>query len=86
MSNSVLNDVQTKLKEVQNAVKPLPQGYQYKVRELCACIEILVEMYNDIQNGIIPEVLKEMREQSQSDSLVLPEDQSKTITLGNIEL
>lgn len=58
MHDSVLQDVQSKLMDVVRAVKTLPQGYQYKVRELCACIETVVSMHDDIQNGIIPEVFE----------------------------
>lgn len=53
---TVLQDVQDKLQEVLDVVNTLPQGYQYKVRELCSCIETVVSMHDDIQRGIIPEV------------------------------
>lgn len=53
---SVLQDVQNKLEDVLKAVSTLPQGYQYKVRELCSCIETVVSMHDDIKRGIIPEI------------------------------
>lgn len=53
---SVLQDVQDKLEDVLKAVSTLPQGYQYKVRELCSCIETVVSMHDDIKRGIIPEI------------------------------
>lgn len=53
---SVLQDVQDKLEEVLDIVSTLPQGYQYKVRELCSCIETVVSMHDDIKRGIIPEI------------------------------
>lgn len=53
---SVLQDVQDKLLEVLDTVSTLPQGYQYKVRELCSCIETVVSMHDDIKRGIIPEI------------------------------
>lgn len=81
MKESVLNDVQTKLKELQEIVKELPQGYQYKVRELSACIETVVEMYDDIQRGVIPDILKEMRDSDSTDIV-----QSQAITLSDIHL
>lgn len=62
MSQSVHKELLQKLEEVLEVVKPLPQGYQYKVRELCACIETVVSMYDDVQKGIIPEVLIKIRE------------------------
>lgn len=61
MTKSVHKEVVNKLEEVLQIVKELPQGYQYKVRELCACIETVVSMYDDVQRGIIPEVLIKMR-------------------------
>ena len=59
---SVHDAVLKKLEELLDVVKNLPQGYQYKVRELSACIETVVSMYDDVQRGIIPEVLVKMRE------------------------
>lgn len=59
---SVHDAVLKKLEELLDVVKDLPQGYQYKVRELSACIETVVSMYDDVQRGIIPEVLVKMRE------------------------
>lgn len=53
---SVLQDVQDKLDDVLKAVSTLPQGYQYKVRELCSCIETVVSLHDDIKRGIIPEI------------------------------
>lgn len=53
---SVLQNVQDKLQEVLDTVSTLPQGYQYKVRELCSCIETVVSMHDDIKRGIIPEI------------------------------
>lgn len=55
---SVYDEVLQKLEELLEVVKPLPQGYQYKVRELSACIETVVSMYDDIQKGIIPEIFQ----------------------------
>lgn len=59
---SVHEEVLKKLEELLDVVKDLPQGYQYKVRELSACIETVVSMYDDVQRGIIPEVLVKMSE------------------------
>lgn len=53
---SVLQDVQDKLEDVLKVVSTLPQGYQYKVRELCSCIETVVSLHDDIKRGIIPEI------------------------------
>lgn len=61
MTQSVHKEVVNKLEEVLKIVEVLPQGYQYKVRELCACVETVVSMYDDVQRGIIPEVLIKMR-------------------------
>ena len=58
-SNEILIDVQGKLLEVMDIIKELPQGYQFKVREMLSCAETVVSMYNDIQNGIIPDILKD---------------------------
>ena len=55
---SVYDEVLQKLEELLEVVKPLPKGYQYKVRELSACIETVVSMYDDIQKGIIPEIFQ----------------------------
>lgn len=57
---SVYDEVLQKLEELLEVVKPLPQGYQYKVRELSACIETVVSMYDDIQKGIIPEIFQKI--------------------------
>ncbi len=40
-------------------INELPQGYQYKVREMLSCAETVVSMYDDIQHGIIPDILKD---------------------------
>uniref|UniRef100_A0AAU7PI31 Uncharacterized protein n=1 Tax=Escherichia phage fEgEco12 TaxID=3158837 RepID=A0AAU7PI31_9CAUD len=58
-SNSILIDVQTKLLDVMEIIKDLPQGYQFKVREMLSCAETVVSMYNDVQHGIIPEILQD---------------------------
>lgn len=84
MTESVLKDVQLKLKELQDIVTVLPQGYQYKVRELSACIETVVEMYDDIQRGVIPDILKEMRNADSTDENEV--QSSQAISLANIEL
>ncbi len=76
---SVHKELLQKLEEVLEVVKPLPQGYQYKVRELCACIETVVSMYDDVQKGIIPEVLIKMRNGTLLDEV--PEES----TTNNIE-
>lgn len=81
MTESVLKDVQGKLKELQEIVAVLPQGYQYKVRELSACIETVVEMYDDIQRGVIPEILKDIRNSNSTADV-----QSQAITLSDIQL
>lgn len=57
-ASKVLVEVQNRLLHVMDAVKDLPQGYQYKVREMLSCAETVVSMYCDVQHGIIPEVLK----------------------------
>ena len=82
---SVLQDVQDKLQEVLDTVSTLPQGYQYKVRELCSCIETVVSMHDDIKRGIIPEIFlkqevdKEVPETKVSTTLKMP-------TNSNVEL
>lgn len=58
---SVHQEVVNKLEELLVLIKDLPQGYQYKVRELSSCIETVVSMYDDVQRGVIPEVLVKMR-------------------------
>lgn len=85
---SVHDELLKKLEEVLEVVKPLPQGYQYKVRELCACIETVVSMYDDVQKGIIPEVLIKMREEQEMPELIEDNvEPSKTkLTLGDINL
>ncbi|WNV47531.1 hypothetical protein ENKO_428 [Klebsiella phage fENko-Kae01] len=75
---SVHKELVKKLEEVLEVVKPLPQGYQYKVRELCACIETVVSMYDDVQKGIIPEVLIKMREGTLSYGEV-PQEEHKVV-------
>lgn len=81
---SVHKELLEKLEEVLELVKPLPQGYQYKVRELCSCIETVVSMYDDVQKGIIPEVLIKMREASEESK---PEIKNKTtLHVGDINL
>lgn len=70
---SVLNDVNDKLKEVMDLVHVLPAGYQYKVRELCSCIETVVSMHDDIQRGIIPEIFSDPEEVKITSTLKLPE-------------
>lgn len=75
MTQSVHKEVINKLEEVLEIVKPLPQGYQYKVRELCACIETIVSMYDDVQRGVIPEVLVKMRNGEPLDEI--PEEHHK---------
>lgn len=74
---SVHKELVKKLEEVLEVVKPLPQGYQYKVRELCACIETVVSMYDDVQKGIIPEVLIKMREGTLEDEV--PQEEQKVV-------
>lgn len=91
---TVHKDVIKKLEEVLEIVKPLPQGYQYKVRELCACIETVVGMHDDIQRGIIPEIFQskeEIPEESQEIIDNVPEnlDNKNTSTkldIGDFEL
>lgn len=91
-SEKILNDVQLKIKELELIVKKLPAGYRYKVKELGSCIETVVSMYNDIQNGIIPDILKEMRDESnQAESLKEPSNivqkgNSQTLVLGDIKI
>lgn len=75
MSKSVHKEVVNKLEELLEIVKELPQGYQYKVRELSACIETIVSMYDDVQRGIIPEVLIKMRNGEPMDEI--PEESHK---------
>lgn len=75
MSKSVHKEVVNKLEELLEIVKELPQGYQYKVRELSACIETIVSMYDDVQRGIIPEVLIKMRNGEPLDEI--PEEHHK---------
>lgn len=75
MSKSVHKEVVNKLEEVLEIVKELPQGYQYKVRELCACVETVVSMYDDVQRGVIPEVLVKMRNGEPMDEI--PEEHHK---------
>lgn len=55
---SIHQTIVDKLQEVLDEVQELPAGYQYKIRELCSCIETVVSMYEDVQKGIIPEVFK----------------------------
>lgn len=90
---TVLKEVQDKLEEVLKLVESLPQGYQYKVRELCSCVETVVSIYDDVQRGIIPEIFLK------KDTEVLTEEQAthvdpepvvqkpkSTLTLGNFDL
>lgn len=56
-SKAILIEVQQKLLDVMDSIKDLPKGYQYKVREMLSCAETIVSMYNDIQHGVIPEIL-----------------------------
>lgn len=58
-SRKILIDVQTKLLDIMEIINELPQGYQYKVREMLSCAETVVSMYDDIQHGIIPDILKD---------------------------
>lgn len=81
---SVHKELLEKLEEVLELVKPLPQGYQYKVRELCSCIETVVSMYDDVQKGIIPEVLIKMREASEESKLEVKN--KTTLHVGDINL
>lgn len=81
---SVHKELIQKLEEVLDVVKELPQGYQYKVCELCSCIETVVSMYDDVQKGIIPEVLVKMREDSQEQKKDI--GNKKKLQLGNINL
>jgi hypothetical protein len=84
---SVHKELLEKLEEVLELVKPLPQGYQYKVRELCSCIETVVSMYDDVQKGIIPEVLIKMREENTEVIEPVPVKTEKTkLSLGDINL
>lgn len=64
-SEKTLSEVQSKLKELEFIIQDLPAGYRYKVRELSSCIETVVSMYDDVQRGVIPDVLREMREASE---------------------
>lgn len=75
MTKSVHKEVVNKLEELLEIVKELPQGYQYKVRELSACIETVVSMYDDVQKGNIPEVLIKMRNGEPMDEI--PEESHK---------
>lgn len=75
MTKSVHKEVVNKLEELLEIVKELPQGYQYKVRELSACIETVVSMYDDVQKGNIPEVLIKMRNGEPMDEI--PEENHK---------
>lgn len=94
---STHSDVITKLEEVLELVKTLPQGYQYKVRELCACIETVVGMYDDIKKGIIPEIFhvpaaEEIPEERQKEldndapCVIIENTNEATLKLGNFEL
>jgi hypothetical protein len=94
---SVHADVIKKLEEVLELVKDLPQGYQYKVRELCACVETVVSMYDDIQRGIIPEIFQTKeddceQEESQKEIVdIIPEadiidPNESSLNLGNFDL
>lgn len=58
-SKQILIDVQTKLLDVMKIIDELPQGYKYKVREMLSCAETVVSMYDDVQNGIIPDILND---------------------------
>ncbi|EHU8780987.1 hypothetical protein N0S44_000217 [Escherichia coli] len=58
-SRKILIDVQTKLLDIMEIINELPQGYKYKVREMLSCAETVVSMYDDIQHGIIPDILKD---------------------------
>lgn len=78
-SAQILKEVQDRLQGVMDCIKDLPQGYQYKVREMLSCAETVVSMYHDVQSGVIPEILKEMRDKSQ-------EKQSTTLDSQDINL
>ncbi|MFS8320007.1 hypothetical protein ACMG5I_03690 [Escherichia coli] len=58
-SKQILIDVQAKLLDVMKIIDELPQGYKYKVREMLSCAETVVSMYDDVQNGIIPDILND---------------------------
>lgn len=57
-SKQILIDVQAKLLDVMEIINELPSGYKSKVREMLSCAETVVSMYNDIQHGVIPDILK----------------------------
>lgn len=78
-SAQILKEVQDRLQGVMDCIKDLPQGYQYKVREMLSCAETVVSMYHDVQSGVIPEILKEMRDKNQ-------EKQSTTLDSQDINL
>lgn len=61
-SKRILINVQEGLLNIMGLVKDLPQGYQFKVREMLSCAETVVSMYNDIQHGTIPDILTEKSE------------------------
>lgn len=58
-SKQILIDVQAKLLDVMKIIDELPQGYKYKVREMLSCAETVVSMYDDVQNGVIPDILND---------------------------
>lgn len=58
-SKQILIDVQAKLLDVMKIIDELPQGYKFKVREMLSCAETVVSMYDDVQNGVIPDILND---------------------------
>lgn len=82
-SATILKEVQERLQGVLDCIKDLPQGYQYKVREMLSCAETVVSMYHDVQSGVIPEILKEMREESLTQSET---QKSAKLDIGDIDL
>lgn len=86
-SEQTLKAVQDKLKEIENLVAGLPAGYRYKVRELGSCIETVVSMYDDVQRGVIPDILKEIRQETPVDNEVHHDKTSKVLQYsGSSEL
>lgn len=89
-SIKILVEVQNRLLHVMDAVKDLPQGYQYKVREMLSCAETVVSMYCDVQQGIIPEVLKKdvSKEQTITEEIQVPEavKQKTVLDISDINL
>lgn len=81
-SAQILKEVQDRLQGVMDCIKDLPQGYQYKVREMLSCAETVVSMYHDVQSGVIPEILKEMRNNNQEKQNITTKLDSQDINLN----